>query len=59
MSPTPTDPTAIEGQTSDGSVPPATPHPPGHNVLDTLEIAALDEILHEAALRNSSLRTPR
>lgn len=59
MSHTPSDPTALEGETSNPTVPPAPPHPPGHSVLDTLEIAALDEILHEAALRNSSLRTPR
>jgi hypothetical protein len=58
MSHTPPDPT-LEGETSDPTVSPAPPHPPAHSVLDTLEIAALDEILHEAALRNSSLRTPR
>ncbi|MFC5741562.1 hypothetical protein [Dyella tabacisoli] len=60
MSTTPPDPNALEGDTSDITVPPvAQRHPQGHGVLDTLEIAALDEILHEAALRDSALRPPR
>ncbi len=41
------------------AVPPAaTPHN-SHNVLDTIETAALDELQHEAALRDSALRVPR
>lgn len=39
-------------------VPPTTPHTT-HNVLDTIETAALDELQHEAALRDSALRVPR
>jgi hypothetical protein len=34
-------------------------HRPGHGVLDTEETACLDEVMHEAALRDSALRTPR
>jgi hypothetical protein len=34
-------------------------HRPGHSPLDTIEIAATDDVLHEAALRDSSLRVPR
>ena len=34
-------------------------HPPGHGLLDTLDVAAHDEVQHEAALRNSALRPPR
>ncbi|BDU21066.1 hypothetical protein [Dyella sp. GSA-30] len=40
------------------AVPPTTPHT-SHNVLDTIETAALDEVQHEAALRDSALRVPR
>ena len=39
-------------------VPSTTPHT-SHNVLDTIETAALDELQHEAALRDSALRVPR
>ena len=38
---------------------PSTPPHTSHNVLDTIETAALDEVLHEAALRDSALRVPR
>ncbi|MBB6241449.1 hypothetical protein HDE79_000883 [Rhodanobacter sp. MP1X3] len=34
-------------------------HRPGHSELDTEETACLDEVLHEAALRDSMLRPPR
>jgi len=34
-------------------------HPSGHGVLDNLDIAAHDEVDHEAALRDSALRVPR
>ncbi|WP_139350249.1 hypothetical protein [Rhodanobacter sp. C03] len=34
-------------------------HRPPHCALDTEETACLDEVLHEAALRESMLRTPR
>jgi hypothetical protein len=46
-----------------GNVEVATPltgmHRPGHCALDTEETACLDEVLHEAALRESTLRLPR
>jgi hypothetical protein len=34
-------------------------HGPHHNPLDMAEIAAHDEVQHEDALRNASLRVPR
>jgi hypothetical protein len=34
-------------------------HGPHHSALDMEEIAAHDELQHEEALRNSSLRVPR
>lgn len=34
-------------------------HRPPHCVLDTEETACLDEVQHDAALRESMLRTPR
>ena len=34
-------------------------HPPPHCALDTEETACLDEVQHEAALRESVLRSPR
>jgi hypothetical protein len=46
-----------------GTVEVATPrtgmHRPGQCALDTEETACLDEVLHEAALRESTLRSPR
>jgi hypothetical protein len=48
------------GDDSDVTVPPAlSRHPPGHGLMDNLEIAAHDEVEHEAALRDSALRPPR
>lgn len=38
---------------------PAVPAHNQHHVLDTIETAALDEVQHEAALRDSALRVPR
>jgi hypothetical protein len=41
---------------------PASPggmHRPGHSALDTEDVAARDEVAHDAALRDSSLRVPR
>lgn len=34
-------------------------HPAGHGLLDNEEVAAQDELQHEAALRDSALRVPR
>jgi len=38
---------------------PAGMHQPAHGPLDTIETTAADEVLHDAALRDSTLRTPR
>ena len=32
---------------------------PGHHLLDNIEVAAMDEVQHEAALRASAVRMPR
>lgn len=32
---------------------------PTHSMLDAIEIVEFDEVLHETALRESTLRTPR
>lgn len=56
---TPHEDTALSnGDTADVTVPPAR-HPPGHGLIDNLDIAAHDEVDHEAALRDSALRPPR
>ena len=34
-------------------------HPTGHGLLNNEEVAAQDELQHEAALRDSALRVPR
>jgi hypothetical protein len=34
-------------------------HPPGHGLLTNEEVAAQDELQHETALRDSTLRVPR
>ena len=47
-----------EGDT-DAGTPPGGMHGPHHSVPDMAEIAAHDEVQHEDALRNSSLRVPR
>jgi len=45
--------------TSDAAVSPGSMHRPAHSPLDTTDIAATDDVLHDAALRNSTLRVPR
>lgn len=47
------------GATSEAANPTTGMHRPGHSELDTEETACLDEVLHEAALRESVLRIPR
>jgi hypothetical protein len=48
------------GDTSEVTVPPTVSrHPPGHGLMDNLDIAGHDEVEHEAALRDSALRPPR
>ncbi|GLQ91459.1 hypothetical protein [Dyella acidisoli] len=54
-----TDTTINKDGNTDASVPPGAMHGPHHNALDMAEIAAHDEVQHEDALRNSSLRVPR
>jgi hypothetical protein len=52
--------TAIEKEgASDASMTPSHMHRPGHSALDTEDVAAQDEVLHDAALRDSALRAPR
>lgn len=50
---------SFQGNAAASTVPASTMHRPQHGVLDTAETAAFDEILHEAALRESALRPPR
>ncbi|MFK2899619.1 hypothetical protein ISP15_04660 [Dyella jejuensis] len=38
---------------------PAGMHRPHHDAVDTADIAAHDEVLHDAALRESMVRMPR
>jgi hypothetical protein len=45
--------------TPDAPASPGSMHRPAHSPLDTIDIAATDDALHDAALRNSTLRTPR
>jgi hypothetical protein len=45
---------AAEAPLSPGSM-----HHPTHSPLDTIDIAGADDVLRDAALRNSSLRVPR
>lgn len=57
-------PTAVDPEFDPSGIPgavnPATGlHHPGHSALDMAETAELDEVLHDAALRDSVLRTPR
>ena len=54
-----TDSASSQGEAAGSAAPGATMHRPQHGVLDTVETAAFDEILHEAALRESALRPPR
>lgn len=44
---------------SDIPASPATMHRPHHSTQDMADIAAHDEMQHDAALRDSTLRTPR
>ena len=45
--------------TADTPASPATMHRPNHSALDMTDVAAHDEVQHDAALRDSALRTPR
>jgi predicted nucleotidyltransferase len=57
---TPADDALPHGDSADVTIPPATSrHPPGHGLMDNVEVAAMDEVQHEAALRDSALRAPR
>lgn len=44
---------------ADTAASPGSMHRPTHGALDTADIAAHDEMQHEAALRDSALRVPR
>lgn len=58
---TPTTETAVpDGDLAEVTISPThVHHPAGHGVADTLDIAGHDEVDHETALRESSLRVPR
>jgi hypothetical protein len=47
------------GEAAASTGPATTLRHPVHGVLDTIEVAAEDEVLHDAALRDSALRPPR
>ena len=55
---TPTD-AVPDGDDTEITVPPTTMRHPAHGVMDNVDIAGHDEVDHEAALRDSTLRTPR
>lgn len=61
MQHTPNTETAVpDGDLSEVTISPThVHHPAGHNVADTLDIAGHDEVDHDTALRESSLRVPR
>jgi hypothetical protein len=54
-----TDADANPGDMTDVTISPTAMHRPGHCPLDNAEIAATDEVMHDMALRDSVLRTPR
>jgi hypothetical protein len=56
---TPADANGTIESTSNATISPTGMHRPGHCESDTEGTACLDEILHDAALRDSSLRVPR
>jgi len=61
MQHTPNTETAVPGgDLADVTISPThVHHPAGHSVVDTLDIAGHDEVDHDTALRESSLRVPR
>ncbi|GFZ88209.1 hypothetical protein [Dyella caseinilytica] len=60
MSTKPTAETTIDKEgVNETPASPGAMHRPGHSALDTEDVAAHDELQHEAALRDSSLRVPR
>jgi len=54
-----TDANISKDGSTDAGLPPGAMHGPHHSALDMEEIAAHDEVQHEDALRNASLRVPR
>jgi hypothetical protein len=59
MSTQPADPESTPESAPEAPVSPGSMHRPAHSPLDTIDIATTDDVLHDAALRNSSLRVPR
>ncbi|WP_266181289.1 hypothetical protein [Dyella humicola] len=58
--PPPTDKPLPDGDDTEITIPPTVlRHPPGHGLMDALDVAGHDEVQHEAALRDSALRPPR
>jgi hypothetical protein len=56
---TTTDHGAFGEDSSDGALTATGMHRPEHGVLDAIETAVHDEVLHDAALRQSAVRKPR
>ncbi|RDS81709.1 hypothetical protein DWU98_10855 [Dyella monticola] len=54
-----TDASITKDGATDATTPPGSMHGPRHGALDMAEIAEHDEVQHDAALRDSSLRVPR
>ncbi|AIF47532.1 hypothetical protein [Dyella japonica] len=48
-----------DGDAADLAILPTGMHHPAHGELDNVDIAGHDEVDHDAALRDSSLRTPK
>lgn len=59
MQHTPSTDTVVPGDTSEITVPPTAMRHPPHSVVDNIDIAGHDEVDHESALRDSTLRVPR
>lgn len=48
-----------DGDDTEITISPTGMHHPAHGVLDNADIAGHDEVDHDAALRDSALRTPK
>lgn len=55
----PKNPADATPDAGDAAVPPTAMRHPPHGVVDSLDIAGHDEVEHESALRDSTLRVPR
>jgi len=55
----PLDSAVPDGDDTEITISPTGMHHPAHGVLDNVDIAGHDEVDHDAALRDSILRTPK